>query len=67
MLLTAWRKDIRSPAKRTSALEWATADRHTGGMTNPVWPSFDASEQAILDEIGGRLRAWGWAAHVTVA
>src|ERR1700680_798123 len=29
-------------------------------------PQFDSSEQAMLDEIGRRLRARGWAAHVTV-
>ena len=30
-------------------------------------PTFDNSEQAALDEIGRRLRAQGWAEHVTVA
>ncbi len=29
-------------------------------------PSFDDSEMAALDEIGRRLRAQGWADHVTV-
>jgi len=29
--------------------------------------SFDASEQAILDRIDGRLHAQGWAEHVTTA
>ncbi|SHK53408.1 hypothetical protein SAMN05444159_3508 [Bradyrhizobium lablabi] len=36
-------------------------------MNNAMEPSFGASEQAVLDEIGHRLRARGWAAHVTVA
>ena len=35
-------------------------------MNNATEPRFTASEQAVLDEIGLRLRAQGWAAHVTV-
>jgi hypothetical protein len=35
-------------------------------MSRPP-PSFDADEQAVLDEIGRRLRADGWADHVTAA
>jgi hypothetical protein len=36
-------------------------------MTARAPPSFDAEEQAVLDEIGRRLRADGWANHVTAA
>jgi hypothetical protein len=36
-------------------------------MTARAPPSFDADEQAVLDEIGRRLRADGWANHVTAA
>jgi hypothetical protein len=36
-------------------------------MTRLEQPSFDSTEQAILDEVGRRLRADGWAAHVTVS
>ncbi|HEY2048509.1 MAG TPA: hypothetical protein VGH03_04155 [Caulobacteraceae bacterium] len=32
----------------------------------PPPPNFDAAEQAVLDELGRRLRAEGWANHVTV-
>ena len=35
-------------------------------MIQSAEPSFDASEQAILDEIDRNLRAQGWAKHVTV-
>jgi hypothetical protein len=35
-------------------------------MTDLIEPSFDASEEAILDQISSRLRAQGWAKHVTV-
>ncbi len=35
-------------------------------MTNSGSPTFDASQQAILDGIGLGLRAKGWARHVTV-
>jgi hypothetical protein len=34
-------------------------------MTSRPPPSFDADEQAVLDELGRRLRAEGWANHVT--
>jgi hypothetical protein len=35
-------------------------------MSDRTEPIFDTSEQAILNEIGQRLRAEGWAEHVTV-
>src|SRR5438105_15639701 len=35
-------------------------------MSNLMQPSFNASEQVVLEEIECRLRARGWAAHVTV-